>query len=811
MGHTDKSLMNKSFELILLVSFMLISACQKMHLNANLSKITAQSINPPAAPVISIASVPLDSSKSPTFSLSSVGASEFQMKILRTSDDSVMQDWTAVTPGSSLTGLSLDDSTSYYAVFRAVNAAGMSGEVSSESWIPNSEDCTGAMLTSLTYAGGDGSIASPFLICTTDQLLHLASDLANFKKYFKLLSNIDLQGVSFDGIGSDVNPFQGVFNGNNKIIRGMTILRVSGDNVGFFNYAKNAIINNLTFEDPSVTATSSDYAGAFSGYCMSSSYQNISLVNSSVQARKYVGLVAGSGDGCIMRDIVLSGTIVSLSEYGGGVLGIANYSSILNVVATVDVNSPAANYIGGALGGVSSSTTRMQNMHVTGTVVGANRVGGLVGADGDGLYLYRSSFNGSVEGIQDVGGIIGRADDSPTKIASVSSQFTIEGNKNVGGIVGLQYDSQDSENVYVTGTITAVGASPQNFGGMMGLLAYDSGSIKNSLAVVSIHGSASRVGGMVGGEYSGGSPTTGLQHTNNALIVDVTGSDAFNSVSLFSGWVYMNALHGTSYYWSGGLCDNTGAGNCNAMEGTAIPGITTFYSNVGVPMSTWDFTNVWKLNAGTFPELLQDQVHTPAATFTCHNQLLAGYNAICSLTSTDLDPHEFTVPAFASDHTCRWLHLDYSKTNILTGGSDAEVGTCNLSFTLTDGKFSSNAIQMTFQVFDDLTILPRPAVYDNYYDIGAQAVSGGSRAVALTITNNKSFPITGFSVTGFDEGSYTLSGGTCGATLAASASCSVTISYDPASTGFHNETLNFNFTHSSGPVVIEYGIKGSAF
>ncbi|MDT8304076.1 MAG: hypothetical protein RQ760_21520 [Sedimentisphaerales bacterium] len=63
------------------------------------------------------------------------------------------------------------------------------------------------------YGGGTGDPSDPYLIYTADQLDSIGVNPGDWPKYFKLMSDIDLKdfgGSSFNLIGSDLQPFNGV-------------------------------------------------------------------------------------------------------------------------------------------------------------------------------------------------------------------------------------------------------------------------------------------------------------------------------------------------------------------------------------------------------------------------------------------------------------------------------------------------------------------------------------------------------------------------------------------------------------------------
>ena len=107
-----------------------------------------------------------------------------------------------------------------------------------------------------TYTfSGEGSATSPYLIQSATDLAGLAAMVnsgTNYQdKYFKLEANIDLMGHEWTPIGNSSSKFEGIFDGNNKIITNMSITAApsSGYGVGLFGYCMDASISNVVLKN----------------------------------------------------------------------------------------------------------------------------------------------------------------------------------------------------------------------------------------------------------------------------------------------------------------------------------------------------------------------------------------------------------------------------------------------------------------------------------------------------------------------------------------------------------------------------------
>lgn len=84
------------------------------------------------------------------------------------------------------------------------------------------------------------------------------------------------------------------------------------------------------------------------------------------------------------------------------------------------------------------------------------------------------------------------------------------------------------------------------------------------------------------------------------------------------------------------------------------------------------------------------------------------------------------------------------------------------------------------------------------------AIGKGGAPKAATLTNNgtAAISISSIALTGANPGDYQISSKTCGASLAASASCTATIVFSPTATGMRTATLNFTDSASGSPQTV---------
>ena len=246
-------------------------------------------------------------------------------------------------------------------------------------------------------------------------------------------------GTNWTPIGSSSKPFNGIFEGNGKVIYG---LKASGSNVGLFGYiGSSGSVKNLRLNVGSVT--SSEYAGAVAAHNYGTIYNvgnnsvKVTSTVSSGTAYLYAGGITGENKGEIRycfnkasisaKASVTSNNLSMLYGYAGGIAAVnekliwnsANYAWV-GVQMTAN-DGMAASYAGG-ISGTNDGEIKHVSNH--GEVVGQSSArstgsttdygyayaGGLVGMSNSGAKLWdalsTSKVKGSVSGDYYVGGAV---------------------------------------------------------------------------------------------------------------------------------------------------------------------------------------------------------------------------------------------------------------------------------------------------------------------------------------------------------------------------------------------------------------------
>ena len=279
------------------------------------------------------------------------------------------------------------------------------------------------------------------------QLAKLVNGGNNFAgKTITLVADIDLNNVEWTPIGTEDNYFAGTFEGNEHTIKNLTVVETEAKEgkafIGFFGYAKNATIQNLTFENV---------------------YLNIACLDID-HSQGHIGAVAGSLEGTstienvtVKGDIKVEATVTANGASRVAVVAGGNsYGNVTMKNVRVEANEysylKANNNVGalaGQLQGKAVFIDCYSNIDVTGTKFFA---GGLIGiAAGDhtftncrteGDVTITAGREGRANDQYRVGGIAGGWADGKTKVCTLtecSYTGTVSG-KNADGSVAEPLD-----------------------------------------------------------------------------------------------------------------------------------------------------------------------------------------------------------------------------------------------------------------------------------------------------------------------------------------------------------------------------------
>ena len=260
------------------------------------------------------------------------------------------------------------------------------------------------------FALKESNVAGTYLI-ENEHDLHLASAFVNNEddyNYCNYIVTADIALHSYDvannfiPFGTAERPFEGAFYGGNYTIKNVNI---SGeDNIGFFGYAVNSLIEAIILED--VAIVGSDNVGAIAGYAENCYISECSVIGGSVSGNQFVGGIAGSSNGEIYFSN--NSSQVSGQVAYGGILGSSGEGVVNMCYNTGDVIGLASATEGGGVVGRNFGT--VTNCANTGAVSGKSYIGGIVGASYGDLYSVYNAGQITAESI--FGSVCSEYDDS---------------------------------------------------------------------------------------------------------------------------------------------------------------------------------------------------------------------------------------------------------------------------------------------------------------------------------------------------------------------------------------------------------------
>lgn len=298
-------------------------------------------------------------------------------------------------------------------------------------------------------------------------------------------------------------------------------------------------------------------------------------------------------------------------------------------------------YVGSLAGTVNGEGANISNVHVVGGSVSAtsNYIGGLIGSaaafyleDLNNPVIEKSSFRGSVSSPGVMGGFIGTANGSAyihNNYAITTLTILPEDSATVGGFFGTNSSYQTAENYAIT-TIDADEAGfNSTVGGFVGVA---NGGQTQSFADMNYNSGATNIGDFMG--ISAGS---------------TIGSDRYGD-------------HGHGFSSNSA---NPGAGGAQAVDTQSNPGY--FYDKNNVPLSMWNFENIWQEVEGDYPRIQGESGFSEASDDINGDDINDSYQA--TVIGVPDGEENLTVVELNSDTDCTldptgsWVDSGYYKAD----------------------------------------------------------------------------------------------------------------------------------------------------
>ena len=356
------------------------------------------------------------------------------------------------------------------------------------------------------FAGGSGEPGDPYLIATAAQLNSIGYNPRLMSAHFKLIDDIDLAGVNFFIIGSDLYPFDGTFDGNGHRVSNFTHNTTGISNIGFFSFVgEGGEIKDLSLIDPNVTAHAGSNVGALIGRLGPET----------------------TISGCNIEGGTVSGGSGEYDDNIGGLIGLS-YGTIIDCFTSSAVFGNADN-VGGLVGFNGGD---IAESCATGNVFGSDdRVGGLVGYNGREM-IQSSCATGDVFGADDnVGGLVGI---NFGDIENCYAMGDVSGDDQVGGLIGynIGFDSEGVSKCYSTGSVSG----DADVGGFVGR---NTDRIDNSFWDTDTSGRTNMCGRQ---DYGG----TGCSGANGMTTTEMYDPNTF----LDAGWDFVGeSVNGSNDIW----------------------------------------------------------------------------------------------------------------------------------------------------------------------------------------------------------------------------------------------------------------------
>lgn len=226
---------------------------------------------------------------------------------------------------------------------------------------------------------GNGTISSPYVINTLEELGWLSATHTLWDAHFIQLNNIDASetqswnnGLGFNPIGSSTISFTGSYNGFNHQIQNLHIDQSSAEEAaGLFRFIDSATCENIVLTDVNINGFS--FVGSLAGHSENSIITNCSS-SGTVIASTWTGHLIGTSIQNTISNCHSSGSVQATSAIGG-LIGQDSSSDINNCYSTANIEGE---YVLGGLLGLSRHTN-ITNCYSTGLILGSTVFGGFVG------------------------------------------------------------------------------------------------------------------------------------------------------------------------------------------------------------------------------------------------------------------------------------------------------------------------------------------------------------------------------------------------------------------------------------------------
>jgi gliding motility-associated-like protein len=280
---------------------------------------------------------------------------------------------------------------------------------------------------------GSGTISSPYLIASPENLLWMAEDSSKWDRVFQQTANIDatfldcaFSSTGWKPVGDMLKPFSGTYNGGGFTIFNLNILRPAESNVGLFGILSGATIKNLKTSNFQVNATSN--AGVIAGYAGNNTLidsvmalSDTLLITANPANQSAAGGLVGTLSHSRISHSTFTGKITGSGSDLGGLVGLSTDTSRIELsIAQAEVMQTSAFSGTGGFAGTLDKASKISNSFSLGSVSATDTAGGFAGRllDQNDTLQYVYSTNSLNAGGSSKGGLIGWKNPSAAAIQS---------------------------------------------------------------------------------------------------------------------------------------------------------------------------------------------------------------------------------------------------------------------------------------------------------------------------------------------------------------------------------------------------------
>ena len=286
--------------------------------------------------------------------------------------------------------------------------------------------------------------------------------------------------------------FDGVFDGNGRIIRDLTMINSYPAGVGLFaSFTNRAVVRNLRMRDVTITTSAADGVGALVGYGGGAEITDVSLTTAKILAASAygVGSLVGDMEGGSIRNAYAVQVEVQAVEEVGGLVGRA-VGTEMTSASVLGAYVRGSNNVGGLVGNgqsarITSSRTNFANVRSY-----SNNVGGLVGWGRFAEITSSIAFDAIVRGVENIGGLVGDASNGIIRRSYVDRITATADGGTIGGLVGRMDEGAIMQCSVEGGTV----AGSTSVGGLLGSGTNGINVTSSSVTLSSVSGTNSVAG-----------------------------------------------------------------------------------------------------------------------------------------------------------------------------------------------------------------------------------------------------------------------------------------------------------------------------